>query len=76
MVKKYLRFIVVVLILILTTSFSDKPKILIIGDSISIGYTPYVKDYFKEKAMVVRIPENAQHTGLGLKKIREYIANK
>ncbi len=46
-----------------------EPRILIIGDSISIGYTPFVKDYFSEKAIVAHNPGNAQHTGTGLEKI-------
>jgi len=75
MVKNYLKLLLVILTLLLTTSFSDKPRILIIGDSISMDYTPYVQDYFKDKAIVVRIPENGQHTGFGLKRIREYIGN-
>jgi len=54
---------------------SDQPRILIIGDSISAGYTPYVQEYFQGKATVVRIRENAQHTGFGLKRIREYVGN-
>ena len=34
------------------------PNVLLIGDSISIGYTPYVRDALKGKANVYRIPEN------------------
>jgi len=75
MAKKYVRLLLVVLTLIIATSFSNKPRILIIGDSISGGYTPYVQEYFKDKAIVVRIPENGQHTGFGLTRIREYIGN-
>jgi len=67
------------LLLILTflfTAFSDKKaKVLIIGDSISIGYTPYVKEYLQEKAIVEHNPGNAEHTGTGLKKIREWLGN-
>lgn len=51
----------------------NKPKILIIGDSISIGYTPFVKEYFTDKAEVFHNPGNAQHTGTGLKNIEEWI---
>ncbi|AQT67982.1 Acetylxylan esterase precursor [Anaerohalosphaera lusitana] len=31
-----------------------KPRVLIIGDSISIGYTPHVKEMLKDKAIVTR----------------------
>ena len=51
----------------------EKPKILIIGDSISIGYTPFVQEKFGESAIVVHNPGNAQHTGTGLDKIEEWI---
>jgi acyl-CoA thioesterase-1 len=34
------------------------PNVLLIGDSISIGYTPYVREALKEKCNVYRIPEN------------------
>jgi lysophospholipase L1-like esterase len=51
------------------------PKILIIGDSISIGYTPFVEDYFSGKAMVSHNPGNAQHTGTGLKNIEAWVGD-
>lgn len=51
----------------------EKPKILVIGDSISIGYTPFVQEKFGESAIVVHNPGNAQHTGTGLDKIEEWI---
>ncbi len=58
------------------TPFSEKiPKILIIGDSISIGYTPFVKQCLVEKAIVEHNPGNAQHTGTGLKNIEEWIGD-
>lgn len=54
---------------------SPQQKILIIGDSISIGYTPYVWKYFQGKAMVTHNPGNGQHTGTGLEKIEEWIGD-
>lgn len=53
-----------------------KPKILIIGDSISIGYTPFVQEKFGDQAIVKHNPGNAQHTGTGLEKIEKWIGNK
>jgi hypothetical protein len=59
----------------LFTSFTEhKPRILIIGDSISNGYMPFVEEYFADKAFVKHNPGNAQHSGFGLQKIREWIA--
>jgi hypothetical protein len=46
----------------------DLPKVLIIGDSISLGYTPHVVDAMKDKAVVKHHKGNAQHTDTGLKK--------
>jgi lysophospholipase L1-like esterase len=50
----------------------EKPKILIIGDSISIGYTPFVQAYFEGRAVVAHNPGNAQHTRTGLKNIKDW----
>jgi len=54
---------------------SPKTKLLIIGDSISIGYTPFVKEALKEKAIVKHNPGNAQHSGTGLLKLEEWIGD-
>lgn len=58
------------------SAFSERePKILIIGDSISIGYTSYVKEYLLGKAVVAHNLGNAQHTGTGLEKLKEWIGD-
>jgi len=44
----------------------DLPRILLIGDSISIQYTSAVRDLLKGKANVHRIPKNGENTMLGL----------
>jgi lysophospholipase L1-like esterase len=51
------------------------PKVLIIGDSISIGYTPFVKRQLKDEATVSRNPGNAAHTGTGLEKIDAWLGD-
>jgi len=53
----------------------DLPKVLIIGDSISIGYTPFVKRQLKDEATVSRNPGNAAHTGTGLEKIDAWLGD-
>ncbi|UBM58565.1 SGNH/GDSL hydrolase family protein [Marinilongibacter aquaticus] len=68
-------FLGCILATFLSSSISDKPKILIIGDSISIGYTPFVKKTMEPKAEVYHNPGNAQHTGTGLKKIDEWLGD-
>lgn len=68
-------FIATILVLLLAGFNQDKPRILIIGDSISIGFTPYVKESLQKKADVFHNPGNAQHTGTGLEKINEWIGD-
>jgi lysophospholipase L1-like esterase len=49
------------------------PKVLIIGDSISGGYTPRVARLLQDKAQVMHNPGNAEHTGTGIKKLDAWI---
>jgi len=68
------RFIIFILALfIFTSAGKELPKILIIGDSISIGYTPFVKESLKDKAIVIHNKGNAAHTGIGLKRLDEWL---
>ena len=70
------RSLLIAILVISLTSFTyEKPRILIIGDSISIGYTPYVIEKLENKANVFHNPGNAQHTGTGLKRIDEWIGD-
>lgn len=52
---------------------AEKPNVLIIGDSISLGYTPHVIAAMKDEANVIHHKGNAQHTATGLKKIDAWI---
>ena len=71
-----LKRLTFLLLLVFSTAFvTDKPNILIVGDSISIGYTPFVKERLAEKANVFHNEGNAQHTGTGLQKIAEWVGN-
>jgi hypothetical protein len=49
------------------------PKILILGDSISVGYTPFVREILAGKAEVIRPEENCQGTTHGVKNIDKWI---
>ncbi len=49
------------------------PHVLIIGDSISIGYTPYVAEMLKGEAVVSHHEGNARHTGTGLEMLDQWI---
>jgi lysophospholipase L1-like esterase len=51
------------------------PRVLLIGDSISIGYTLPVRELLKGKANLHRIPENAAHTDNGVKKLDGWLGN-
>jgi lysophospholipase L1-like esterase len=55
---------------------TDLPTVLIIGDSISLGYTPHVKEMLKDEAQVLHNRGNAQHTGTGLKKLDSWLGKK
>ena len=48
-------------------------NVLIIGDSISIGYTPFLKEILSEKAYVWHPDENCEGTTKGVLKIDEWI---
>ncbi|MGJ8653725.1 MAG: acetylxylan esterase [Opitutaceae bacterium] len=54
----------------------DLPNVLLIGDSISIGYTPYVRALLKGKADVYRIPSNAKYSAYGLENLDKWLAMK
>jgi lysophospholipase L1-like esterase len=49
------------------------PKVLILGDSISIGYTPLVKKNLADRAEVSRPNGNCQHTAYGLSQIDTWL---
>lgn len=51
------------------------PRVLLIGDSISIGYTLDVRELLEGKANVHRIPENGGPTINGLGKIDEWLGD-
>lgn len=57
----------------------DRPRVLILGDSISIGYTPYVQELLKGEAEVVRPtrpngnPENCSGTTLGVTEVDRWL---
>jgi acyl-CoA thioesterase-1 len=51
------------------------PKVLIIGDSISIGYFKPTQELLKGEAVVVHNPGNAAHTANGLAKLAGWLGN-
>jgi len=49
------------------------PRVLLIGDSISIGYTAPTRELLKGKVNVHRIPENGRHTDWGLENLNKWL---
>lgn len=57
-----------------TVSAADaRPRVLILGDSISIGYTPEVRKLLQDTADVHRPAENCQHTAHGLLRLKTWL---
>lgn len=54
----------------------DLPNVLLIGDSISIGYTVDVRKQLHGKADVFRIPENGKYTDYGLENIDKWLGKR
>src|SRR6185295_16336347 len=53
-----------------------RAQVLILGDSISIGYTPLVRKNLADVADVERPGGNCQHTGFGLANIKNWLGTK
>ena len=52
------------------------PRALLIGDSISIGYTEYVRKLLSGKVNVHRIPDNGSSTVAGIRNLNRWLDNK
>lgn len=58
---------------------AGKPRVLILGDSISIAYTPIVREMMKEEATIIRPmldakrPENCDGTKTGVKELARWL---
>jgi len=67
--------------LLIKATVSDMINVLILGDSISIGYTPFVRDLLNYKANVLRpmvdenTPENCEGTTKGVANIDRWIGD-
>ena len=73
--KKQLFLIIALCGILVGFEQDTKPNVLIIGDSISIGYTPHVKSALRDRANVFHNEGNAQHTGTGLEKLEEWLGD-
>ena len=57
------------------TDNPDLPRVLIIGDSISIGYTAAVRKLLAEKANVHRVKGNCKYSAFGVEHIDTWLGN-
>ncbi len=75
--KKVFSSVLCLLLLLIASAnqIQDRKKILIIGDSISMGYTPFVKESLSNKADVFHNKGNAQHTGTGKEMLEEWLGD-
>jgi len=62
-------------ILVPITDEPGLPRVLLIGDSISMGYTLPVRELLKGKANVHRIPANGGPTSNGLSKLKSWLGD-
>lgn len=61
--------------LVAITDTPGLPRVLLIGDSISMGYTLPVRTFLAGKANVHRIPENGGSTRDGLLKLKKWLGD-
>ena len=54
----------------------DRPNVLLIGDSISIGYTAHVRLALQDRFDVYRLRGNGKHSSFGLKQIDAWLEKK
>jgi acyl-CoA thioesterase-1 len=52
------------------------PNVLIIGDSISIGYTPEVRNLLNKVVNIYRVPDNAENTTHTLENLDAWLSDK
>lgn len=72
--KKMLGLLAGALLVASLAQAADKlPRVLIIGDSISYGYTPFVKELLTNKVVIVHAPGNNAATVVGLKRLDKWL---
>lgn len=58
------------------TDKPTKPSVLIVGDSISVAYTPIVKSILDETATVERVKGNCRFSAYGVEHSRKWVKDK
>lgn len=77
MTKKLLPLVLLALVVtaIQAEEVAPLPKVLIIGDSISIGYTPPLTEMLRGKAEIIHNPGNAAHSAYGLENLDAWLGD-
>jgi|GEM_PF-1560921 acyl-CoA thioesterase-1 len=74
------RFAIALFVVLLSSAVAARadeklPRVLILGDSISLGYTEPVRKQLQGTAELHRPKENCQHTGHGLRRIKAWLGD-
>ncbi len=72
---RFLAAIVICLVATAALAF-EKPNVLIIGDSISMNYTPVVQKILVDTAIVQRVPGNCRFSAYGAEQALEWVAGR
>lgn len=76
--RSFIKGLVVLSMLLMAGCQADhehKSRVLIIGDSISLGYTPFVEKALSGKAIVVHSAGNSQDSSNGVKNLDAWIGS-
>ncbi|MDB4676874.1 DUF1592 domain-containing protein [bacterium] len=65
---------ITVCLMSITALADEKPNVLIIGDSISMNYTPIVQKILMDSANVKRVPENCRFSEYGAERVGQWVA--
>ncbi|MDE0937591.1 MAG: DUF1592 domain-containing protein [Mariniblastus sp.] len=70
------QYLVAIIICLTATAAQavEKPNVLIIGDSISMNYTPLVQKLLEDTANVKRVPGNCQFSSYGAEHAEKWVA--
>ncbi len=76
--KKHYSIIIILALgfVLISATVAKIRNVLIIGDSISIGYTPFVQTALAPEVIVEHNPGNGGSTGRGIQRIEEWIGTK
>ncbi len=76
LIPKKVSTLLIILFTVFLSCNNDKYSILVIGDSISNGYYPFLKKELSHIANVDHINKNAKHTNYGLENIESWLEPK